>query len=69
MPVSSMIKEEGINLPQSILLAKNQFINPVEAQGTGEVRLLQIDKLNTMNCTEGVPNSPKIDILSFWIHI
>ena len=58
IPVSSIISEDGINLPQNILLAKNQLITPGEAQGTGEVRLLQIDKLNIINCTLGAPNSP-----------
>lgn len=51
IPVSSITNEDGINLPQNILLAKNQVISPGEAQGTGEVRLLQIDKLNIINCT------------------
>lgn len=51
-----MIKVHGMNLPHIILFAKNQLIVAGEAQVTGEVALLQIDKLNIIKLTSGVPN-------------
>jgi len=50
------MNEKGRNLPHIILVAKNWLMTTWGAHGVDEVLLLQMDKLNIIKLTSGVPN-------------